>query len=125
MTTTSTHAAPWTFRRFLSMFTGQTTPRRRAARPTVTHVLTGREAVARMLYGEAVHWSTLDMLNYDNQPFLQTIWLAKADRRIANPISPFDFRVMHWHGCTRDQWIDLPAIVKADKRESFMTEQGL
>lgn len=45
-------------------------------------VLTGREAVARHLYGEAYGWNKLDMLNYDNLPAVREPWLQEADRRL-------------------------------------------
>ena len=124
MTTTPTHAAPWTFRRFLAMFTGQTSPRRRAARPGVTHVLTGREAAARMLYGESVHWSTLDMLNYDANGYLQSYWLHVADRRIEHAASSDRFVAAH-HGITPDAWCALSALAKVDLRESFYEAKGM
>lgn len=121
MTTTRTHAAPWTLTSYLAdLFSRPTT---RKSEPAV---LTGREATARHLYGEACHWSRLDMAEYDNSPLLRGGWLAEADRRIAvKPISIPDLLVLkHW-GYTPDQWRQLPAIVKVDKRESYYSARGL
>ena len=117
--TTNTHAAPRTVRRFLAMFT--TPPRK----PRAT-LLTVREAVARHLFGEACHWSSLDMLEYDNDARLRGGWLAEADRRIAGqPIAIPDLLVLRHWGYTTAQWIQLPAIVKVDKREGYAQVMGL
>ena len=120
MTTTRTHAAPWTLRRLMSMLIAK------PARKPQPAVLSGREATARHLYGEACQWSKLDMAEYDNSPLLRGGWLAEADRRIAGkPISIPDLLVLkHW-GYTPDQWRQLPAIVKVDKRESYYAARGL
>lgn len=45
-------------------------------------VLTGREAVARHLYGEACGWHWEDMSAYDHMPDLREPWLQKADQRL-------------------------------------------
>jgi len=122
MTTTRTHAAPWTVRRFLAMFTGQPT---RQPQPAV---LTGREATARHLFGEACQWSRLDMAEYDANPYPQEAYLLEADRRI-NAIKPhlsiMDLQVARWHGYTPEQWAGLPELVKVDKRESYFQARGL
>lgn len=79
MTTTTHHALPWTFRRFLvDLFAPK--PRRIESLP---ELMTGREAAARIIYSEAVQGSALDMLNYDNSPYLRGMYEAEADRRIA------------------------------------------
>ncbi|MGK3957853.1 hypothetical protein ACLKOZ_16875 [Arthrobacter sp. R4] len=121
MTTTHRHAAPWTFRRFLAMFTA---PRRRFIK---VDILTGREAVARHLFGEACHWSTLDMLEYDNTPRLRGGWLAEADRRIAGgpKISTADADIAEWYGLTLTQWDGMSALAKVDKREGYAQARGL
>ena len=116
---TTNHAAPWTFRRIVSMLTGQ--PRRRF---TKVHVMTGREAVARALFSEQVNGSKLDLLDYDNSPALQSAWLVEADRRIAHAESPDRFVAVHW-GYTPAEWMSLPSLVKQDKREGFYASQGL
>ena len=121
MTTTHRHAAPWTLRRFLAMFTGQPT---RKPQPVV---LTGREAVARALFSEKVQNSRLDMLDYDQSPRLQAAWLAEADRRIAGGTGvdiPDLLVLRHW-GYTPAQWNALPSLVQVDKRESFFQANGL
>jgi hypothetical protein len=128
MTITTRHAAPWTFRRLLACLLGQrTTARYRAARPDISRVLTAREAAARHLFGEAVQWSVLDMLEYDHTPYLQGAWLAEADRRIAGgPVVAIpDLVVLRWCGCQPDEWNALPAMVKADKREQFFQSRGM
>jgi len=116
---TTNHAAPWTFRRFVSMLTGQ--PRRRF---TKVDVMSGPEAVARALFSEQVKGSTLDLLDYDNSPHLQGAWLAEADRRIAHAQSPDRFVSAHW-GYTPAEWMSLPSLVKQDKREGFYEAKGL
>ena len=124
MTTTNSHAAPWTVRRFLACLLGS--PRSRVKFTEVSPILTGREATARHLYGEAVHWSRLDMAEYDTSPMLRGGWLAEADRRIATPtLSLMDLMISRWHGYTPQQWAQLPAIVQVDKRESYFQVQGL
>ncbi|HCF99584.1 MAG TPA: hypothetical protein DEV93_03470 [Chloroflexi bacterium] len=118
--TTNSHAAPWTLRQFLADLFTKRTPRPAA-------VLTGREAVARALFGEAVHWSKLDMLEYDASPEWQAVWLAEADRRIASgpEVNLPDLLVLRHWGYTVAEWTTLPAIVKADKREGYFESRGL
>lgn len=118
MTTTPAHAAPWTLRRVLAMFTP-------APRQPRVDILTGREAVARALFFEAVQGSKLDMLNYDASPYLRDYWLAEADRRIAATPSIPDLLVLRWWGYTPAEWNALPALVKADKREGYYQVRGL
>lgn len=126
MTTTHRHAAPWTLRRFMAVLFLKPQPRRRSPRPGVTHILTGREAAARHLFGESVQWSTLDMLSYDNDALLRGGWLAEADRRIAGqPIAIHDLLVLRHWGYTPAEWVQLPAIVKVDKREGYAQAMGL
>lgn len=119
MTTPNTHAAPWTWRRVLAMFT--TAP----SQPRVD-TLTGREAAARALFFEAVQGSGLDALNYDTNPYLQEAYLLEADRRIsgANVAIP-DLLVLRWWGYAPAEWTTLPALVKADKREGYFESRGL
>ena len=121
MTTTHRRAAPWTVRRFLAMFTGQ------PARTPQPAVLTGREATARHLYGEACQWSRLDMAEYDSEPYLQEAYLLEADRRIAGGrgVDIPDLLVLRWYGYTPAQWNALPALVQVDKREGFFQARGL
>ncbi|MDQ5863095.1 MAG: hypothetical protein M3536_12625 [Actinomycetota bacterium] len=116
--TTNTHAAPWTFRRFLAMLTP-------APRKPRVDVLTGREAVARALFFEAVQGSKLDMLNYDASPHLRGVWLVEADRRIAVAPSIPDLLVLRWWGYTPAEWNALNSLVKADKREGYFQVRGL
>jgi hypothetical protein len=123
-TTTHRHAAPWTFRQFLADLLAKPSPRRRSPRPGMDHVLTGREATARHLFGETVHWSKLDMLEYDSSPLLRGGWLAEADRRINAARSPERFIAAH-HSKTTAEWDALPALVKKDLRESFYQAKGL
>jgi len=118
MTTTRTHAAPWTIRRFLADMS------LKATRKSQPAVLTGREATARHLFGEACQWGKLDMLNYDRSPHLQRVLLAEADRRIAHAASPDRHVAAHW-GYAAAEWIQLPAIVKVDKREGYFQAMGL
>lgn len=126
MTTAPAHAAPWSVKRILTMFT-QPTPRRRAAAPWIDHVLSGREASARHLYGEAVRWDDAAMVTYDASPILRGGWLAEADRRIAGDpeVSIPDLMVLRWWGYTPAEWDDLPALVQVDKREHFYQVRGL
>ena len=122
---TTNHAAPWTFRRLIACLLGsQPTPRYKAARPGITHVLSGREAVARHLFGESVNWSDTDMAVYDRSPYLQGGWLAEADRRIEHAGSPDRHVAAHW-GYTPAEWLALPGLVQVDKREQFFQAQGL
>jgi hypothetical protein len=121
MTTQRTHALPWTFRQFWAdLFPG-----RRPATPA--HDLTGREATARHLFGEAVQWSRLDMAEYDAEPYLQEAWLAEADRRIAGGrgVDIADLIVLRHWGYTPAEWNALPSLVQVDKRESFFQANGL
>ena len=118
MTTTRTHAAPWTLRRLMSMLIAKPT---RKSQPAV---LTGREATARALFAEAVQHSRLDMAEYDNSPLLRGGWLAEADRRIAHAASPDRHIAAHW-GYSAAEWIQLPAIVKVDKREGYFAAKWL
>lgn len=46
--------------------------------------LTGREAAARHLYGEAVGWKQQAMDDYDISPKVQEFWLREADILIAS-----------------------------------------
>ena len=121
--TTNTHRAPWTLTRYIADLFSPPTSLARNARPAV---LTGREAAARALFGEAVQWSKLDMLEYDNTPARRDRWLAEADRRINSERLPLSemFILRHW-GYTPDQWTALPAMVRLDKREGFYQSQGL
>ena len=116
MTTTNSHAAPWTFRRFLACLLGS--PRSRVKFREVAPVLTGREATARHLFGEAVYWSRLDMAEYDTSPMLRGGWLAEADRRIAHAASP-DRHVTAHHRISPAEWDAMPALVQKDLREAF------
>lgn len=118
MTTTRTHAHPWTFRQFMADLFAKPTPR-------PTSVLSGREATARHLFGEAVQWLLPAMLRYDTDPEWQAVWLAEADRRIASAPSIPDLLVLRHWGYTKEEWAALPAIVKADKREHFFQTQGM
>jgi len=122
MTTTNSHAAPWTLTRYIADLFSPPTNLARNARPAL---LTGREAAARALYSDAVQGSKLDMLNYDATPHLQRTWLAEADRRIASTPSIPDLLVLRHWGYTEAEWTALPAIVKADKREHFYQTRGL
>lgn len=126
MTTTRSHAAPWTFRRLMAELFLKPQPRRRSPRPGMDHVLTGREATARHLFGEAVQWSRIDMAEYDTSPMLRGGWLAEADRRIAgHPIAIHDLLVLRHWGYTPTEWVQLPGIVKVDKREGYAQALGL
>lgn len=120
MTTPNTHAAPWTFSRVLAMFTP-------APRQPRVDILTGREAVARALYFEAVQGSTLDMLNYDANAYLRGCWLVEADRRIAGGpnVDLPDLLVLRWWGYTVAEWNALNSLVKKDKREHYSQVKGL
>lgn len=113
MTTTRPHALPWTFRQFVAdLF-----PTRRPV-TAASPVLTGREATARHLFGEAVQWSRLDMAEYDTSPMLRGAWLAEADRRIAQASSP-DRHVTAHHRIPAAEWDAMSSIVKVDFRESY------
>lgn len=128
MTTPNTHAAPWTLRRIVRMFTGDPIgARRRIERESRRPLyLTGREAVARALYFEAVQGSELDMLNYDNSHYLRRCWLAEADRRIAGAnVTIPDLLVLRWWGYTPAEWNALPALVQVDRREGYAQAKGL
>lgn len=116
--TTPSHAAPWTVRRFLAQFTP-------ATRQPRVDILTGREAVARALYFEAVGGSKLDMLEYDRNPYIRGAWLIEADRRIAAAPSIPDLLVLRHWGYAVTEWNDLSALVKADKREHYYQARGL
>ncbi len=118
MTTTPSHAAPWAVRRFLAQFIP-------APRKPRVDVLTGREAVARALYGEHVNWSAAKMADYDNFPARRVYWITEADRRIASAPSIPDLLVLRWWGYTPEQWTKLPALVQVDKREGFNQARGL
>lgn len=126
-TTTNRHAAPWTARRILAALFLKPQPRRRAPRTGVDHVLTGREAVARHLYGEAVHWTVVDMAEYDHDALLRGGWLAEADRRIAggSRISTADAEIAEWYGLTLTQWDGMSSLAKVDKREGYAQARGL
>jgi hypothetical protein len=93
----------------------------------MAHTLTGREATARHLFGEACQWSRLDMLEYDSSPILRGAWLAEADRRIAggDGLGIPELLILRWYGYTPAEWVALPAIVKVDKRESYFQARGL
>lgn len=126
MTTNQTrsHALPWTFRQFLAdLFPAP----RRTTRPNLTHTLTGREAVARALFAEAVQHSRLDMLEYDSSPLLRGAWLAEADRRIAGGAGATipDLLVLRWYGYTPAEWDGLSTLAKVDARESYYQARGL
>lgn len=114
MTTTRTHAAPWTLASYLADLFSRPKP----ARPREPDLLTGREATARHLFGEACQWSRLDMAEYDNSPLLRGGWLAEADRRIAHAASP-DRHVTAHHRISPSEWDAMPALVKKDLREDF------
>ena len=118
--TTNSHAHPWTLAGYLADIFS------RPARTPQPKLLTGREAAARALFAEAVQHSKLDMAEYDSSPMLRGGWLAEADRRIATPtLSLMDLMISRWHGYTPQQWAQLPALVKVDKRESYFQVQGL
>lgn len=118
--TASQHAAPWSMKRIVRMLTGAPVPRRRPP----TDLLTGREAVARALFSEQVHGSTLDLLDYDRSPVLQGAWLAEADRRIEHAES-IDRHVAAFHRIPDAEWIHLPSLAQKDYRESFYQAKGL
>lgn len=119
MTTTRSHAAPWTIARMMRMLIAKPSPRPEP-------VLTGREATARHLFGEAVQWSRLDMLDYDNSPSRRAGWLAEADRRIAQPELDLSELIMaRWHGYTPAQWLGLPPHVQVAKRDGYAQARGL
>lgn len=122
---TANHAAPWTVRRFVACLLGS--PRSRVKFTEVSPILSGREATARHLYGEACQWSRLDMAEYDANPYLQEAYLLEADRRIAGGhcVDIPDLLVLRWHGYTPAEWNALPALVQVDKRESFFQARGL
>lgn len=121
MTTTGSHAAPWSMKRIIRMLSGAPVPRRR---PPTGDVLTAREAVARHLFSEHVHGSRLDLLEYDNSVRLQTVWGFEADRRIEHAASP-DRHVAAHHGIRDADWIHLPSLAQKDYRESFYAAKGL
>lgn len=119
--TTPTHAAPWTLRRFLAQFKAST----KRTKP-LPAVLTGREAVARALYGESENWAPRKMDWYDASPLLRGGWLAEADRRIAAPVLPLsEILILRWYGYTPAEWVNLPALVQVDKREGYYQARGL
>lgn len=121
MTTTRSHAAPWTLTRYIADLFSPPTNLARNARPAL---LTGREAAARAMYGQSVQWSALDMAEYDNNSYLQEAYLLEADRRIGHASSPDRHVAAHW-GYTPAEWLALPALVQVDKREGFFAAQGL
>ena len=121
MTTTPSHAAPWTFRRALLMLVPA--PRVRAVRAPAD-LLSGREAVARALFAEQVRHSIMDLADYDSSPMLQGAWLAVADRRIAHAKSQ-DRHVAAFHGIKDADWIHLSSLAKVDHREAFWKAKGL
>lgn len=45
-------------------------------------LMSGREAVARHLYGQAVAWDATAMDEYDGSALVQATWLAEADRML-------------------------------------------
>ena len=116
--TTNQHAAPWTFRRIMQMLAPA--PRRR---PPID-LMTGREAVARALYGQREGWDQSQMDDYDASPLLQGAWGAEADRRIAHAKS-VDRHIAAFHGISDADWIHLPAIVKRDHTEAFYQAKGM
>ena len=121
MTTTPSHAAPWTFRRALLMLVPA--PRSRAERAPAD-LLSGREAVARALFAEQVRHSIMDLADYDSSPMLQGAWLAVADRRIAHAQSQ-DRHVAAFHGIKDGDWIHLSSLAKVDHREAYYRAQGM
>lgn len=121
MTTTGSHAAPWTMKRIVRMLVGAPTPRRR---PPTTDLMNGPESLARTLYGEREQWDTAQMDDYDASPLLQRAWLAEADRRIEHAKSN-DRHVAAFHGIPDHEWIHLPSLVQRDHREAFYQAKGL
>ena len=124
MTTTNHHAAPWTFRRALAMLTPAPTQRRAERIGRQQLYMSGREAVARALYGEREGWNAAQMADYDASPMLQGAWGAEADRRIAHAKS-HDRHVAAFHGIKDSDWIHLPSLVQRDHREAFYQAKGL
>lgn len=124
MTTTPSHAAPWTFRRALAMLLPAPT-QRPIERESPQHLyMSGREAVARALFAEQCQHSILDLADYDASPYLSRAWLAEADRRIAHAKSQ-DRHVAAFHGIKDSDWIHLPSLVQRDHREAFYAAKGL
>jgi hypothetical protein len=117
MTTTRSHALPWTLRRFLACLLPQ---RRHNSGP----ILNGREAVAYNLYGESVQWSRLDMLNYDHSPYLQSFWLRVADRRIW-AAQHSDRHIAAFHGHSIEAWEQFSTLAKVDMREAYAKAKGM
>lgn len=50
--------------------------------PLPEGMLTGRQAVAHHLYGQAVGWAPDAMADYDASPQVQATWLREADIRL-------------------------------------------
>lgn len=120
MTTTGSHAAPWSMKRIVRMLTGAPVPRRR---PPTGDVLTAREAVARHLFSEHVHGSRLDLLNYDNSPALQYAWGLEADLHLS--VSKQDRDVAAHFGYTIAQWVSFSIMYKVDRREEYALVKGM
>lgn len=116
----TSHAAPWTMRRVLAMFTRPTTQR-------TTPPMSGREAATRHLFGESVRWDAAEMADFDASPILQGGWGAEVDRRVAGgpKVALSDMLILRHWGFTPEQWVALPAIAKMDKREGFYQSMGL
>lgn len=124
MTTNPSHAAPWTFRRALAMLVPAPTQRRIERESRQQLYMSGREAVARALYGEREGWDAKQMADYDASPYLSRAWLAEADRRIAHAKSQ-DRHVAAFHGIKDADWIHLSSLAKVDHREAFWKAKGL
>lgn len=118
MTTTGSHAAPWSMKRIARMLTGAPVPRRRP--PTV---LTPREAVALALFSEHVGGSKLDLIDYDHSPRLQAQWLAEADLHLS--VSKEDRDVANHFGYTLAQWVSFSIMYKVDRREEYALVNGM
>lgn len=65
---------------------------RRRQEQILAVIMDGRNAAARMLYGEYMNWGRLAMEHYDTDPDLREQWLEEADRRLGratvDPASP-------------------------------------
>lgn len=51
-----------------------------ATRPQPAQTKTERAAVARNVFGEAVQWSRLDLLDYDHNPARRKAWERVIER---------------------------------------------
>lgn len=67
----------------LVLFGAATARRRARSHRYQDSLLTGREAAARHMFGEAHGWGAWSMELYDSRPGMQKEWLKKADRRLS------------------------------------------